>query len=63
MYAHIYHHNIVSKTVAEPYHKKDAPKLWSLAEKNRLERGLMTHGYARWDKIMGKAHCAQFPKL
>ncbi|KAJ3193623.1 choline dehydrogenase 7 [Irineochytrium annulatum] len=30
----------------------DAPKYWSLADKTRLERGLMMYGYARWDKIM-----------
>ncbi|KAJ3102292.1 choline dehydrogenase 7 [Phlyctochytrium planicorne] len=30
----------------------DAPKLWSLAEKTRLERGLMMYGYAQWDKIL-----------
>jgi hypothetical protein len=33
--------------------RNETPKLWSLAEKTRLERGLMMHGYARWDKIMG----------
>ncbi|KAJ3333445.1 choline dehydrogenase 7 [Blyttiomyces sp. JEL0837] len=31
--------------------KSDTVKKWSSAERNRLERGLMMFGYARWDRM------------
>ncbi|KAI9002707.1 SNF2 family N-terminal domain-containing protein [Gaertneriomyces semiglobifer] len=31
--------------------KSDLPKPWALAEKTRLERAMMVHGFAKWDEI------------
>ncbi|ORX99732.1 hypothetical protein K493DRAFT_257065 [Basidiobolus meristosporus CBS 931.73] len=35
----------------------DGPRIWSLAEKIKLERKLMVHGYGRWEQML-----EQFPR-
>ncbi|KAI9359264.1 SNF2 family N-terminal domain-containing protein [Zopfochytrium polystomum] len=41
----------VSKEETPAPKRKEAPRMWPLAERGRLEKGIMTYGYAGWDKI------------